>query len=256
MGNQVLSFLFTGDPIPAVHHTSYPASRPADPSTTVSSDTNLSVAAVHRDADGVNVRLRERVDLKPRHEVLVVDFTGCPPAHDSIAVVQPLIISKLEILESSSSSVFEKIIVTRTLATWHAVDGSVAVQIANPSSDGVALPIDLCLGQLFTVSVVTLDQLHVIAVAKTSTSVDGLAQAKSEIEGPLSKATTNAKLTSDQKVSVLDLCARYRPVFALSMSELGRCTNAETTIPSPPDIRPMYRTPYRANPRAKAVIDK
>ena len=36
---------------------------------------------------------------------------------------------------------FEKIIVARTLATWYAADGSVAVQIANQSNDGVALPI-------------------------------------------------------------------------------------------------------------------
>ena len=70
--------------------------------------------------------------------------------------------SEFELLESGSSSVFEKIIVARTFATWYAADGSVAVQLANPSSDGVALPIGLCLGQLCTaVSVVTPDQLLV-----------------------------------------------------------------------------------------------
>ena len=191
-----------------------------------------------------------------RHEALVVAITDCPPARDSTVVVEPLIVSELEFLESSSSSVFENIIVAHTLATWHAADGSVAVQIANPSFDGVALPVDLCLGQLFTVSVVTPDQLHIDTVAKTPTSVDELAQAKSEIEGPLSKAFTNTKLMSDQKVSVLDLCARHRPSFALSMSELGRCINAEATFPLPPHIRPIDRPPYRANPRAKAVIDK
>ena len=102
----------------------------------------------------------------------------------------------------------------------------------------------------------TPDQLHVNAVAKTPKSVDELAQAKSELEGPLSKAFTNTTLTTDQKASVLDMCARYRPVFALSTSELGRCTNAKATFPLPPDTRPIGRAPYRANPRAKAVIDK
>ena len=136
--NQVMYFPSTGDSIPTVHRTSYPASRPADPST-VSSDSNLSVTAVHHDAEGVDVRLRERVDLKSRHEALVVAFTDCLPAHDSTVVVEPLIMSELEFLESSSSSMFEIFLVARTLATWHAADGSVAVQIANPSSDGVAL---------------------------------------------------------------------------------------------------------------------
>ena len=53
---------------------------------------------------------RERVDLKPRHEALVVAFTDCPPAHDSTVVVEPLIMSEREFLESSSSSVFEKLL--------------------------------------------------------------------------------------------------------------------------------------------------
>ena len=96
--------------------------------------------------------------------------------------------SEREFLESRSSSVFEKIIVARTLATWYAPDGAVTVQIENPSSDGVALPIGLFLDQLFTVSVVTPDQLHLNAGAKTPKSVDELAQAKSELERPLSKA--------------------------------------------------------------------
>ena len=72
----------------------------------------------------------------------------------------------------------------------------------------------------------------------------------------LFKYFTNTKRTTDQKASVLDLYATYRPVFALSMSELGRFPNAEATFPLPPDTRPIDRALYRANPRAKAAIDK
>ena len=164
--NQILCFPSAGDSIPVVHRTSHPTSRPADPST-ASSDPNVSVAAVHHDAEGVDVSLRERVDLKPRHKALVVAFTDCPPAHDFTVGVEPLIMSALYFLESSSSSVFVNIIVARTLATLYAADGSVSMQISNPFSDGVAVPIGLRLGRLFSVSVVTPDQLHVNAVAKT-----------------------------------------------------------------------------------------
>ena len=38
------------------------------------------------------------------------------------------------------------------------------------------------------------------------------------------------------------------------MSELGRCTIAEATLP--PGTRPIYRPPYRPTPRTSAVIDK
>ena len=98
--------------------------------------------------------------------------------------------------------------------------------------------------------------MHFNDVTKTPKSVDKLAQAKYELESPLSRAFTNNKLTTDQKASILDLCPRYRPVFALPMSELGRSTNAEATFPLPPETRPIDRAPYRANPRAKALIDK
>ena len=72
--NQVLSFPSTGNSIQAVHRTSHPASRPVDPST-ASSDSNLSAAAVHHDAEEVDVSLRERIDLKSRHEAVVVAYT-------------------------------------------------------------------------------------------------------------------------------------------------------------------------------------
>ena len=86
--------------------------------------------------------------IPPLYEAYVVAFADCPPAHDfTVVVVEPLIMSELECFEPSSSSGFPNIIVDRTLATWHASDGLIAVQNANPSCDGVALPIDLCLGQ-------------------------------------------------------------------------------------------------------------
>ena len=40
------------------------------------------------------------------------------------------------------------------------------------------------------------------------------------------------------------------------MSEFGRWTNAEATFRLPPDTRLIGRAPYRANPRAQAVINE
>ena len=104
-------------------------------------------------------------------------------------------------------------------------------------------------------SVVTPGQSHVNAVTQTPESIDELVQAKSSLKRPSSEAFTIAKLTCDQQASGLDLCARYRPVLALYMAELGRCTNAEA-CPLPPDTRPVDRAPRRANPRAEFVVNK
>ena len=171
-------------------------------------------------------------------------------------MVEPRIVTEADFAADGKLEPFNNIIVARTLATWHASDGSVVVQIANPSSDGVSLPPKLCLGHLSTVSVVTPDELHVNAVANTPVTDEEVRRARSDLEGPLSKAFSETTFTSEQKESVLDLCAKYRPVFSLSMSELGRCTIAEATFPVPSGTRPVDRPPYRPNPRTSAAIDK
>ena len=160
------------------------------------------------------------------------------------------------IFQRQNIGAFKNIVVARTLAMWHASDGPVVIQIANPSADSIRLHPDLCLGHLSTVSVVTPDQLRVNAVANTPVSDEGIRRARSDLEGPLSKAFSASNFTSEQKESVLDLCAKYRPVFSLFMSELGRCTIAEATFPVPPGTRAVDRPPYRPNPRTSAVIAK
>ena len=40
------------------------------------------------------------------------------------------------------------------------------------------------------------------------------------------------------------------------MSELGRYTIAEATLPVPEGTRPVGRPPYRPNPRTSELIDK
>lgn len=253
---ETLFFPSTGESIPAVHrkNTAVPSrtnNRSPAPNEPISS-----VAAVHSDAKAIAVKLCERVNLKSMHEALAVAFTDCLPPQDCTVIVEPRIVSETEISDDNSLAAFKNIVVARTLSTWKASDGSVAVQIANPSTDGVALPVGLCLGQLFTVSVVSPDQLHVNAVANTPKTAEEIRRARSELEGPLKKAFADTTLTPDQQASVLDLCAKFRPVFSLSMAELGRCTIAEATFPVPPGTRPVDRPPYRPNPRASAVIDK
>ncbi len=253
--NQTLSFPH-GSEIPAVHRVSNPVSTPSDNTSSSHDDSNLSVAAVHHNADAIPVFLREHVTLEPMHEALAVAYTDCVPPEDCTVVVEPRIVTEDTAVHNKSLGVFEHIIVARTLGTWNASDGSVVVQLANPSSQQVHLPDNLCLGELFTVSVVQPDQLRVNAVANTPVTDEDVRRARSELEGPLSKAFSNTTLTDDQRDAVLDLCARFRPVFSLSMSELGECTIAEATFPVPPGTRPVDRPPYRPNPRTAAVIDK
>lgn len=200
--NQILSFSSTGTQIPAIHRriSTPPIAENLSPPPR---DENMSVAAIHRDSEEIPVYLRERVDMKHEFEALAVAYTDCLPPEDCSVVVEPRIVSETDLSQDGTLAPFENIIVARTLATWHASDGSVVVQICNPSSDNVCLPDGLCLGKLSTVSVVSPDQLHVNAVANTHVTGEEVRKARSELKVPCPKRSqtqpsprTNATLSS------------------------------------------------------------
>ena len=253
--NQTIYFSPTGSKIPAVHRVNECVPSSTNTPSSANHNQNLSVAAVHRDAETF-LCLCVTVNLKPEHEGLAVVYTDCLPPENCTVVVEARIVTEDDFSNDTKLEPSKNIVVARTLATWHASDGSVVIQIANASADGIRIQPSLCLGHLSTVSVVTPDQLRVNAVANTPVSDEDIRHARSGLESPLSKAFSTSRLTSEQKESVLDLCAKCRPVFSLSMSELRRCTIAEATFSVSPGAHPVDRPPYRPNPRTSAVIDK
>ena len=229
--NETLSFSSTGATTPAVHRIRENVPTNSNILPSWDHTQNMSVAAVHRDADAdaAAVSLCERVDLKPEHEGLAVAYADCLPPEDCTVVVEPLVVTEKDVADDAKLEPFKHAIVARTIATWKASDGSVVVQIADPCGDGVCLSPGLCLGHLSAVSIVTPDQLHVDAVANTPAQEEEVRRARSNLGGPLSKAFSNSTFSDEQQEVVLDLCAKYRPV-SLPMSELGRCSIAEATV--------------------------
>ena len=133
-------FSSTGSKIPAVHRIN-----DFDTPSSANHDQNLSVVAVHRDADTFPVSPCETVDLKPEHGGIAVVYTDCLPPEDCTVVVEPRIVTQDDFSNDSKLDPFKNIVVARTLATWHACDGSVVIQTANPSPDGIRLQPSLCL---------------------------------------------------------------------------------------------------------------
>ena len=236
-------------------YSSYPsvACHCSDPT---SSTVSHSVAAVHKDAEVHAVKLRKRINFGPRHDAVITVFMGVKPSQDTEVVIEPRNLSENEMSCEGCPVEFGRVIVARTLATWLESDGSVAVQIANPSFESLALHVRFESGHLSSVAVVPPAQLHVHAVAATPNTPTAIAAARAEIAAPLSNAFVDSKFTVEQQSTILDLCAKYRPVLSLSRAELGECTTAEATFPLPVNTKPVSRRPYRANPSAKAIITK
>ena len=155
--HQWLRFLSTKSFIPAVHRILTPSAKSKDPLAPT-----VAVAAVHKDSHEQDVALSERV--KCCHATVAIAYTNTKPSIDTEVVVEPCILSKTELSHSDRPTVFEHAIVARTVATWRACDGSVDVQVANPSSEHVALPVGLVLGSLSPVTVIVQDALAVHSI--------------------------------------------------------------------------------------------
>lgn len=121
------------------------------------------------------------------HEALGVAFSDCLPPRDCTVTVEPRMLTDDEMTDDTSRAAFSHVVIARTLSVWTALDGSVAVQIASPSSNGVAIPASLCLGDLLTVSVAFPDQLHAKAVANTLQSAEELSRYELNLKVPCLK---------------------------------------------------------------------
>ena len=181
---------------------------------------------------------------------MITSFTDIKLLQDTEFFIEPRILSEGDMSCDNRRVEFERLIVARTLPTWLASDGSVAVQNANPSSESFALHAGLEIGKLWSVAVVSPAQLHVRAVAATPNTPTEIAAARTEIISPLSRAFVDSTFTVEQQSATQDLCAKHRPFLSISRAELGMCNDAEKTFPLPSHTKPVSRRPYRANPRA------
>ena len=149
--NQSLRFHSSATCIPATH-------KIAD------SVSSITVAAIQATAAEQEVRLRDSTELRAGHGCLVRAFASPKPVVDSEVMVEPRILSKDDFIDGTSNPLFEQIIVARTLATWKASDGSVDVQVCNPSSEHVVLPAEMVIDRLSPVNVTTREATHVHAI--------------------------------------------------------------------------------------------
>ena len=120
-----------------------------------------SVDAVHKDTEVHAAKLCNRIELRPRHSAVI------KPLQDTEGIIEPHILSENGRSCDNRPVDLERVIVDRTLATCLAADGSVTVQIANPSSESLALNAKLEIGKLSSVAVLSPAQLHVHVVPAT-----------------------------------------------------------------------------------------
>ena len=139
--NQRLTFSSSTVAIPATH-------RSPDARSQVTSCTVMrSVAAVHKYAEVHAVKLCNRIDLCPRHSAVITAFTDIKSLQSTEVIIEPCILSENELSCDNRLVEFQRDVVARTLTTWLAEDGPVAVKIANPSSESLALRAALEIGQ-------------------------------------------------------------------------------------------------------------
>ena len=98
-------------------------------------------------------------------------------------------------------------------------------------------------------------KFRISVVAASPKRADEVAFALEELEPALVKAFVDTKFSPEPISEVIDLCAKYRPVFALSIDELGCCKSVEASFPLQPGIRLIDRVSYRTSLRVQKQID-
>ena len=131
-------------------------------------------------------------------------------------------------------------VMARTLTTWGPKDGYVKVQsqvvAINPSSQRVAIMLPGCclvrshqpVNYYFFCS--TLAQ-YICIIYKTASSQSpsdrATANNEADLLEPLASALVNSTFSVAQKNEIImELCAKYPPMFSLSSKELGKCKTA------------------------------
>ena len=91
----------------------------------------------------------------------------------------------------------------------------------SPISAYATTPAHLTLALLSTASVTDTPEFRINAVAASPKKKDELAAAREALDSALAKAFADTAFSPGQVSEVIDLCAKYRPVFSLSADEVG-----------------------------------
>ena len=161
------------------------------------------------------IHLNRRYNIQPGHAAIVRAYSEKKPFRDTTVVIEPRLLTADEIESGEFPIEFERILVARTLTTWNARDGSVYLQVANPSSESLALHAELVIGTLSPVTIVEPEKLRVHAVAATPKTVSEIAQAREELTEPLAKAFADSTFFPRATNSSVGLVCKIPPcVFA------------------------------------------
>lgn len=241
-----MSFRDNSKTIPAVHRVVSSHDAHAE---TVRSPSQCSVVVATADV-ARQVALSQKCQIKPQHEICVQVRSDAAPKHSTTAVIEPRFVTgELGTLSRSAADVWECLIVARSVCTWSHEDGSVWIQLANPSDETIAVRAGTVVGHITPVTVAS--TVTTSAINTDCTSVD---QARDELRPRLASAFKGTVFSQIQCHEILDLCAKYRSVFSLTPQELGTCTLASADFPLQPGTKPVDRPPYKSNPRTQAVI--
>ena len=85
--------------------------------------------------------------------------------------------------------------------------------------------------------------------------MDELAVAREALNPALVEAFADTTFSPEQVSGVIDLCAKYRPVFSLSADELGCCKIAKAAFPLQLGTRPIDRAPYKCGMVVPQEVD-
>ena len=160
------------------------------------------------------------------HEALIRVFSTVRPEKDTLALIEPRIVSANTLDGMPQDETWQSLIIARTVTYWCSSTNPALVQIGNPSDRSIIPKPNTIVGTISPVTAISPRTASAITHNCSKSS-----QARIDLTAAFDESFKISTFNGQQRVQLLDLCTRYRSAISLNQEDLGRCTITEAEFP-------------------------
>ena len=163
------------------------------------------------DAEDVPVFVSGKYIIPAAHEALIRVFSTARPQKDTLALIEPRIVTADTLKGVPQDEIWHALIVARTVTHWCNKTKSALVQVGNPSDRSITLKPKTIVGTIPPVTTITPQNASAVANNDSKSS-----QARIDLTAALDESFKKSTFNDHQQTQLLDLCTKYRSVFSPS----------------------------------------
>ena len=163
------------------------------------------------DEKSVPVWASKKYVIPATHEALTRVFSTARPQKDTLALIEPIIVTANTLVGIPQDEIWQTFIVARTVTYWCNKTKSALVQVGNPSDRTITLKPKTVVGTISPVPAISPRSASAITHNHSESS-----HARIDLTAALDESLKRPTFNDQQQTQLLDLCTKYRSVFSLT----------------------------------------